>query len=59
MNEQRKIKVWAQTKVALIIQVNKICIQKKTVKVMENVFASTGHLGNRKMSRSLNALHFA
>lgn len=51
MNEERKIKVWAQTKAALIIiQVNKICIQKKTVKVMENVFVSTGHLSNRKMS---------
>lgn len=37
-------------KAALIIQVNKICIQKKAVKVMENVSATTGHLGNRKMS---------
>ena len=50
MTEERKIKVWAQTKVALIIQVNNICIPEKTVKVMKNVFASTGHLGNRKMS---------
>ena len=50
MNEERKIKVWAQTKAALVIQVNKVCIQKKTVKVMETVFARTGHSGNRKMS---------
>ena len=50
MNEERKIKVWAQTKAALVIQVNKVCIQNKTVKVMKTVFARTGHSGNRKMS---------
>lgn len=53
MNEERKIKIWVQTKAALIIQGNKICIRKKTVKVMENVSASTGHVGNRKMSEDL------
>lgn len=35
VNEEGKIKIWAQTKAALIIQVTKICIQKKTVKVIE------------------------
>lgn len=50
MNGEREIKIWAQTKAALIIQVNKICIPKKSVKVMENVPASTGHLSTRKMS---------
>lgn len=57
MNEEREIKIWVQTKAALIIQVNKICKPKKTVKVMENVSASTGHLSTRKMSRGLNVLH--
>lgn len=58
VNEEIEIKISAQTKAALIIQVNKICIQKKTVKVIENVSVSTGHLGNRKMSWGLNVLHF-
>lgn len=29
VNEERKIKIWVQTKAALIIQGNKICIRKK------------------------------
>lgn len=29
VNEEREIKIWTQTKAALIIQVNKICIPKK------------------------------
>jgi hypothetical protein len=43
VNKDRKIKIWAQANAVLIIKVNKICIQKKIVKVMEDVSENTGH----------------
>lgn len=46
-----------KTKAALIFQASKIWIQKRTVKVVENVSVKTGHLGKARMSWGLNVLH--